>query len=183
MIYIHNLSMYCHCPEWTGDVMWSEHACNGHFTCEWVLYLWTGLPTDIGFSTCEWDQSPKQWFHISICTYHAIPRQDLSYTMPCLPGHTIYHAITHQAIPYTMSCPPAISYTMQYLARPYHMPCQARQAISYTMQNIARPYHIPCHAHKAIPYTVALPRQAITIYYVMPDRPCHARQITSYVMT
>ena len=28
--------------------MWTEHACNGPYTCERVLYVWIGPPTDIG---------------------------------------------------------------------------------------------------------------------------------------
>ena len=31
--------------------IWTEHACNGHCTCERVLYVLTGPQTDIGFST------------------------------------------------------------------------------------------------------------------------------------
>ena len=124
----------------------------------WLLHMWTGPKPKA--------MNSHKHLHIPC---HTSP--DLSYTMPCLSGHTIYHAITRQAI----------SYTMQYLARPYHMPCQARQAISYTMQNIARPYHAmptrPYHISspylaRPLRYTMSCPTDHAS-YHAMPARPHH----------
>ena len=158
---------------------WTEHACKRPSTCERVRYMWTGLPTDIGHSTCERDYSPWQClkacntmpFYINLAMPYHIPcdvRQAIPYTMWCQPGHIIYHAMT--ARPY---------HTIYHavLTRPYHTPFHACQTIPYTMPcrqailhtihclpghshiPIARPYHIPCDARQAI------------LYHAMPARP------------
>ena len=61
--------------------------------------MWTGPPTDIGFSTCEWDHSPRQchktWnshkhFHIPC---HTSPGLIIYYAMSARPDHAIYHVM------------------------------------------------------------------------------------------
>ena len=157
---------------------WNMHVTvpllvNGPCTCEQDLQLTSASPHVNG--TIAQGNAIKHEIHISISTYHAIPHQALSYTMPCPPGHTI---TSHPSLCHARQ---EISYTMPYLARPYYTPCYARQAISYTMPNLARPYHILCHAHKTIPYTMS--------YLTRPyDILCHARQtiphqIISYTMS
>ena len=98
VIYIFTISQFTVTAQSEQELyMWTEHACKSPSTCEGVLYVCTEPPTEIGFSTCERDHSPRQCHkhgsHISISTYIAFPRQALSYTMRCPPGHTIYHAI------------------------------------------------------------------------------------------
>ena len=100
--------------------MWTEHACTDPSTCARVLYVGRGPPIEIGFSTCERDNSPRQ--HHKIWNSHNhfhTPRQSLSNTMPCPPGHTVYNAISLQAIPYQIPC-----HARQ--AIPYSMPCRSR---------------------------------------------------------
>ena len=160
VIYTFTISQFTFTAQSEQEVyMWTEHAWNGPSTCEQDLQLTSASPHVN--RTIAQGHAIKHEIHISISTYHTIPHQTLSYTMPCLPGHTIYHAIHLQAIPYTMPCHArqAISYTMAYLTRSCHMPCHAQQAISYTKPNITRPYHIPCLQGHTI-YRV-IPRQAI----------------------
>ena len=161
--------------------MWTEHACNGPSTCERVLYVWTGPPTDIGFSTCEWDHSPRQChktrnsykhFHMPCHTsqgliiYHAmtarpyiipipyaIPLQAIPYNMPCSPSDILYHAISRY-------------HTHAMSARPYPIPCQTSPGHTIYHAMPTRPYQVPCHTSPGH-----------TICHAMPDRryhiPCH----------
>ena len=129
---------------------------NGSCTCEQDLQLTSASPHMNG-TTAE-GNAIKPEIHISISTYHAIPRQALSYNMPYPPGHTIYHAIHLQAIPYTMPCPAGhiIHHAKHRQAKPYTMPCPHR----------ARPIYIPCDAHQTIPYTMTCPTDH-AIYHAM----------------
>ena len=152
--------------------------------------------------TIDQGNAIKHEIHISISTYHAIPRQTLSYTMPCPLGHTVYHDIPLQAIPYTMPCPPwdIITLTLGNTI------CHARQATSYSMSNLAMScpqgltiyraiprqvirYTMSCPTGHTMPYPPdnniyhAIPRQANThtmrcppghtTDYAMPARPYH----------
>ena len=127
--YIFTISQFTFTAQSVQELyMWTEHACNGPSTCERVLYVWTGPPTDIRFSTCERDHWPRQCHK----TWN-------SHKHFHIPGHTspgliIYHAMP--ARPYNISYYTsllAIYHAMR--ARPYHISCHALQAI-----------HIPCHA-------------------------------------
>ena len=77
---------------------------NWSCTCEQDLQLTSASPHTN--RTIVQGNAIKHEIHITISTYHAIPGQALSYTMPCPPGHAIHHAISLQAISSTMPCPP-----------------------------------------------------------------------------
>ena len=152
--------------------MWTEHACNCPSTCKRVLYVWTGHPTDISFSTCERDHSPRQchktWnshehFHIRCHTspgliiYHAMPVRPYNIPFHTSPGH---HTLNH-AMP----------------AKGYHIPCHIS------------PGHTICHAMPGRPYLIlCLTSLGHTIYHAMFTRPYHIhcaipRQAIRYIMS
>ena len=154
-IYIHNLSIYYHCSEWTRAV----HVCNCPSTCKRVLYVWTGPPTDIGFSICERDHSLSQ------C--HKTWNSHKHFNIPChtSPGLIIYHAMS--ARPYTIPCHTSLSHIICHVMpdRRYHLPCHIAPGHTTPCPAGHIIYHaIPC---QALPYTMPCP-QGHTIYRAIP---------------
>ena len=121
---------------------------NRSCTCEQDLQLTSASPHMNG--TIVQGNAIKHEIHISISTYHATPRQALSYTMSCLPCHTIYHAMPAKRyhIPCHISPGYTICHTMH--GRPYHIPCQTSPGHTIYHAMPTRPYHIPCHTSKGL---------------------------------
>ena len=167
VIYIFTISQFTVTAQSEQELyMWTEHVCNDSSSCERILYVWTGPPTDIAFFTSVIDI--KHEIHISITTHHAILAR--LYHIPRHALQTIQYTMPYFSRPYHIPCHdrPAISYAMPYLARSYHIPCHARQAISYTMPNLARPYPIPCQTSPGHTIYHAIPRVAIRHYMSCP---------------
>ena len=143
-------------------------------TANWLrlLHMWSGPGNAI-----------KHEIHINISTYHAIPRQILSYTMPCPPGHTIYHVtspchtIYHAMLArrYHITCHISLGHTICYNmpGRPYPIPCQTLPGHTINHAMPTRPYHILCRTSPDH-----------MIYYAIPEHylPCYTCQTTPYIM-
>ena len=183
---------------------------NRSCTCEQDLLL-TSAAAHVNGPIAQ-GNAIRHEIHISISTYHAIPRQTLSYTMPGLPGHTgpyhtsrgqrVYHAMPARR--YHIPCHISIGHTIYHVmpTRIYHVPCKTspvhtiyyvmpdrsyhalpRQANTYTMR--CPPSNTICHARKTTPYIMPCPPWH-TIYHAKPAKqchiPCHARKAIPYTI-
>ena len=133
---------------------------NGSCTCEQDLQLASASPHVNG--TIAQGNAIQ---HENISTYHAIPRQALSYTI--YTRHAIQCTMPYHTMPatrYHIPCQIWLGNTICHVKPGRQYPISCQTSPGHTIYNTmpTRPYHIPCHTPPGH-----------TIYCVMPDRPYH----------